>query len=111
MSSFTDLTTRIASNAGILDYHLRFNEFKAPSFDENAEPEFPNPKHDAYVEAARVAIIDDTRTLRDLVQGPAQVLRELCWGVSYLFCADYSDFHASGLMFIKNSQLILLCNE
>ncbi|KAJ5196749.1 hypothetical protein N7449_007228 [Penicillium cf. viridicatum] len=80
MSSFADLTTRIASNAGVLDYHLKSNEFKVPSFDENAESEFPNPKHDPHVEAARVALIDDTRTLRDLVQGPAQVLRELCWG-------------------------------
>ncbi|KAE8353422.1 O-methyltransferase [Aspergillus coremiiformis] len=80
MSSLTDLATRIASNASVLDNHLKTNQFKAPSFDAAADSEFPNPEHDSLVEAARVALIDDTKALRDLAQGPAQVLRELCWG-------------------------------
>lgn len=97
MSSFTDFAARIASNAGVLDYHLKSNGFKAPSFDKDAEPEFPNPKHDPLVESARVTLIDDTRALRDLVQGPAQVLRELCWGVSK-FPFSYIDYASSNML-------------
>jgi hypothetical protein len=81
MASIMELATRIAANAGAIDFYLKSNDFKAPSFDEDADDEFPNPQHDTKVEKARVALIEDTKSLRDLIMGPSQVLRELCWSV------------------------------
>ena len=81
MASFNDLAARIAANSAVLDHHLKSRNLQMPSFTADAPPEFPNPDHDAHIEELRVAIIDDTKALRDLALGPAQVVRELCWSV------------------------------
>lgn len=55
---------------------------RMPSFDEDADQEFPSTAGSPEIETARLSIIDDTSALHDLIIGPSEVLRRLCWGVS-----------------------------
>ncbi|GKZ52206.1 hypothetical protein AnigIFM49718_000078 [Aspergillus niger] len=77
--SLTDLAARITANAQLLDAHLKSHNLPSPSTCISACPDFPNPKNDPAVESARIALLEDTQTLRNYALGPAQVVRELCW--------------------------------
>ena len=77
-----DLSERIARNSILIDKWLASNYAKVPSFEQDAEQEFPSTASEVEVEAARSAILDDTSTIHDMLIGPGEVLRRICWGVS-----------------------------
>jgi len=83
MASIKQLGERIAANTAKIDAWLATKNVKTPSFDQDADAEFPSADGDAEVEAARLAILDDTNTLHDLTQGPGEVIRRICWGVRF----------------------------
>lgn len=82
MSTIKQLNERIASNTAIIDAWLNQTKAKAPSFAEDGDEEFPSTIGLPTIEAARVALIEDTKSLHDLLSGPGDVVRLLCWGVS-----------------------------
>lgn len=67
------LARSILDNTGKVEEHCRRNNVALPSFDEHADPDIEYK--DADVEAARVAAIDASEELRDLLIGPAMCLR------------------------------------
>lgn len=75
------LGLRIAENSRLVDEWLARNKFQTPTFDQNADDEFPSTAGDPAVDAARLALLEDANTLHDLVLGPGEVLRRICWGV------------------------------
>ncbi|KAM3067376.1 hypothetical protein ACMFMG_005267 [Clarireedia jacksonii] len=80
MSSIKELSERIVNNSALVDRWLASKNAKSPSFDQDAEEEFPSTEGDREIESARLAILEDTKTLHDLVNGPGEVLRQICWG-------------------------------
>lgn len=84
MASIKALSERIARNSAQAEKWLASKNVKVPSFEQDAEEEFPSTAGEAEIEAARSAILDDTSTLHDLLIGPGEVLRRICWGVSEL---------------------------
>lgn len=82
MASIKDLSERIASNSALVEKWLASKSAKVPSFEQDAEEEFPSTAGEAQIEAVRLAILDDTNTLHDMLIGPGEVLRRICWGVS-----------------------------
>jgi 6-hydroxytryprostatin B O-methyltransferase len=82
MSSIQALSENITKNTALIEQWLATKHAKAVSFEQDAEEEFPSTAGEPEIEAARLAVLDDTRTLHDLVLGPGEVLRRICWGVS-----------------------------
>lgn len=83
--SVQELGERIARNSALVNQWLASKEHKSPSFHQDADQEFPSTADSPDLENARLAIIDDTSALHDLIIGPGEVLRRLCWGVSILY--------------------------
>ena len=79
MHSIQELSQRIASNTAIVEQWLVKKNHKMPSFEQDAEDEFPNTDGEPDIEAARMAVIDDTSALHDLLLGPREVLARV-WG-------------------------------
>ncbi|KAK8123895.1 hypothetical protein PG999_003813 [Apiospora kogelbergensis] len=69
-----ELSSRIATNTTKLNDYLVSNNLPAPSFDLNGPTDSLIPKENTDLEAARVAIIDDTLELRQLMLGPREYL-------------------------------------
>jgi hypothetical protein len=90
MPSIQSLSENIAKNTALVEQWLTTKNAKALSFEQDADEEFPSTAGEAEVEAARQAILDDTQTLHDLVLGPGEVLRRICWGVSSAFATAYN---------------------
>jgi hypothetical protein len=90
MPSIQSLSENIAKNTALVEQWLTTKNAKALSFEQDADEEFPSTAGEAEVEAARLAILDDTQTLHDLVLGPGEVLRRICWGVSSACATDYN---------------------
>lgn len=86
MASLIQLSERIASNSALVEKWLASNNAKVPSFEQDAEQEFPSTAGEAEIEAARIATLDDANTLHDMLIGPGEVLRRICWGVSDITC-------------------------
>lgn len=82
MPSIKQLSEKIARNSAIVEQWLASKNVRGPSFEQDAEEEFPSTAGEAEIGAARLAILDDTNTLHDLIAGPGEVLRGICWGVS-----------------------------
>lgn len=82
MPSIKELSDKIASNSTLVEKWLASKKRKTLSFEQDAEEEFPSTVGDADIEAARLAILEDTNALHDLLVGPGEVLRRICWGVS-----------------------------
>ncbi|ERF73790.1 hypothetical protein EPUS_09284 [Endocarpon pusillum Z07020] len=80
MASIKELGERIASNSALVEKWLISKNAKMPSFEQDAEEEFPSTAGDAEIEVARLAILDDTNMLHDMLIGPGEVLRRICWG-------------------------------
>lgn len=78
MSSITELSERIVRNSAIVEKWLTGKNAKV-SFDQDAEDEFPDTDGEPEIEAARMAVIDDTSALHDLFLGPREVLARV-WG-------------------------------
>jgi hypothetical protein len=90
MPSIQSLSENIAKNTALVEQWLTTKNAKALSFEQDADEEFPSTAGEAEVEAARLAILDDTQTLHDLVLGPGEVFRRICWGVSSACATDYN---------------------
>ncbi|KAK7751322.1 hypothetical protein SLS62_006728 [Diatrype stigma] len=73
-SRILELSSRIAANTTKLDNYLTSKNLPSPSFDVEGPRDTLVPKDETEVEAARVAIIDDTMELRRLVLGPREYL-------------------------------------
>ncbi|KAM7206072.1 S-adenosyl-L-methionine-dependent methyltransferase [Naviculisporaceae sp. PSN 640] len=73
-SRITELASRIAANTRKLNDYLVAHNLPTPSFDVDGPKDTLVPKQETEVEAARVAIIDDTQELRRLVLGPREYL-------------------------------------
>lgn len=82
MATIQTLSERIAKNTALIEQWLAEKDSKPLSFGQGADAEFPSTAGHPEIEAARLAVLDDTRTLHDLVLGPGEVLRRICWGVS-----------------------------
>ena len=82
MTSITELGERITANSKLIADWLINKNAKALSFEQDAEEEFPSTAGNVEIEAARMAILDDTSTVHDLLLGPGEHLRRICWGVS-----------------------------
>lgn len=67
-TSYTELATRLVANAAVLDFEHNFKEMS-------------RPYNGSSVEDIRAALISDVKALHNMVLGPAQVLREVCWSV------------------------------
>ncbi|CAI6237571.1 unnamed protein product [Periconia digitata] len=80
MSSIQALRENITKNAALIEQWLAKKNAKAVSFEQDAEEEFPSTAGEAEIEAARLAVIEDTQKLHDLILGPGEVLRRICWG-------------------------------
>ncbi|KAI0149010.1 O-methyltransferase-domain-containing protein [Pestalotiopsis sp. NC0098] len=74
MSRIVELSASIADNTAKVDAYLTANDLPTPSFDVNAPLQSMIPNTEVEVEAARVAIIDDTLELRRLMLGPRDYL-------------------------------------
>ncbi|KAI2642063.1 S-adenosyl-L-methionine-dependent methyltransferase [Xylaria nigripes] len=73
-SRIVELANRIASNTAKVDEYLASHKLPTPSFDVDGPRDTLIPKDEASVEAARVAVIDDTVELRHLLLGPREYL-------------------------------------
>ncbi|KAI1110206.1 S-adenosyl-L-methionine-dependent methyltransferase [Nemania sp. NC0429] len=73
-SRIVELASRIASNTAKINDYLLSQNLPTPSFDVDGPRETLIPKDEVSIEAARVAIIDDTLELRRLVLGPREYL-------------------------------------
>lgn len=69
-----ELAKRIAANTETLQNYLTAHGLPTPSFDIDGPKDSLVPKTATEIEAARVAIIDDTQELRRLVLGPREYL-------------------------------------
>ncbi|TVY82592.1 O-methyltransferase bik3 [Lachnellula suecica] len=78
--SLVDIASRISSNTALLNKHLASKVLQTPTFDKDAEEDFHSLTDAPKIEAAREALLEDTNRLHDLVLGPANVLRRICWG-------------------------------
>jgi hypothetical protein len=79
MSSIQELSERIARNTALVEQWLSSNNHKMPSFDHDADGEFPSTDDNPEIEQARMAVIDDTSALHDLLLGPREVMSRV-WG-------------------------------
>ena len=84
MLSIKELSERIASNSALVEKWLASKKARMPSFEQDAEDEFPDTAGELRIEAARMAVIDDTSALHDLLLGPREVLARVWGGVSKL---------------------------
>ena len=81
-----ELGERVSKNSALLERWLASKNTQALSFEVHAAPEFPSTAGEAEIEAARLSLLDDTDMLSDLLLGPGEVLRRICWGVRCLHC-------------------------
>lgn len=84
MPSIKELSERIASNSAIVEEWLASKEARMPSFEQDADDEFPDTDGELKIEEARMAVIDDTSALHDLLLGPREVMARVWGGVSKL---------------------------
>ncbi|KAK8034305.1 hypothetical protein PG993_009300 [Apiospora rasikravindrae] len=69
-----ELSSKIAANTAKLNDYLVSKKLPTPSFDLNGPTDSLIPKHNTDMEAVRVAVIDDTLELRQLMLGPREYL-------------------------------------
>ncbi|TEY74877.1 hypothetical protein BOTCAL_0068g00020 [Botryotinia calthae] len=91
MFSIKELSERIARNSTIVEKWLACKNAKV-SFDQDAEDEFPDTDGEPEIEAARMAVIDDTSALHDLFLGPREVLARV-WGAALDNAAQQCIYH------------------
>ncbi|KAF3025037.1 hypothetical protein E8E14_014355 [Neopestalotiopsis sp. 37M] len=109
-SRIVELSTRIATNTAKVDEYLISHDLPTPSFDVDGPFQSMIPKDDVELEAARVAIIDDTLELRRLVLGPRDYLMTFTVGrllQSSTYEASFAQIaESSGLLENDVSQII-----
>lgn len=77
IQSIVDLVDVIKEHALTLEKHLTFNGLPRPSFDAQDAPFYPSPYSPEELMDARAALLTATRTLYDLVLGPAALLEDI----------------------------------
>jgi len=77
----TEISDRISKNAAFLKDFLIARGLPQPSFDTNAPSDFPKSEKEVVVQFARESILEDTKTLFDLVLGPVERLKWTIWPV------------------------------
>jgi len=75
--SILDLVEVIKENALALDKQLIINGLPRPCFDAHETATFPSLYSPQEVQDARAALLTATRTLQDLVLGPAALLEDI----------------------------------
>jgi hypothetical protein len=85
IQSIVDLVDVIKEHALALEKHLTFNGLPRPSFDAQDTPFYPSSYSPEELMDARAALLTATRTLYDLVLGPAALLEDI--NVSLFFSA------------------------
>lgn len=81
-ASLTQLAKSILASAQLLEEFLSSNNLPQPSFDASGPKNFPAGADNAEIHAARHALLDATRKLRDLVTYPTDTLRWMIMNVS-----------------------------
>lgn len=82
MTSIQDLGARIARNSALIDQWLSNKHAGVPSFEDRGGGIFLSTTGVDEIETARLAVVNDTMAIHDLLIGPGEVLRRICWGVS-----------------------------
>ena len=72
MASIKELSERIACNSALVEEWLTSKNAKVPSFEQVADEEFPATAGEARIQEARLAVLDDTNTLHDMLIGPGR---------------------------------------
>ncbi len=95
-SRLVELSARIAANTTKVNDYLITHQLPQPSFDVDGPLESLIPKQAIDIEAARVAVIDDTLELRRLILGPRDYLlsytaRTKSFQIIYLSLDYYSN--------------------
>ncbi|CAJ2505647.1 Uu.00g130410.m01.CDS01 [Anthostomella pinea] len=112
-SRIAELADNIATNTSKLNGYLVANGLPSPSFDIDGPSDTLVPKNELDIEAARVAIIDDTQELRRLVLGPREYLMSYTvtitrFGLTHAFAvgseASFSDIAAASSLNETNVQ-------
>ncbi|CAO1603738.1 hypothetical protein XANCAGTX0491_007317 [Xanthoria calcicola] len=80
MISIQDLGARIARNSALIDQWLSDKHARVPSFEDGGGGIFLSTAGVDEIETARLAVVNDTMTIHDLLIGPGEVLRRICWG-------------------------------
>ena len=75
--SIMDLVDVIKENALVLDKQLIVNNLPRPCFDAHETAIFPSLYSPLEAQDARAALLTATRTLQDLVLGPAALLEDI----------------------------------
>ena len=70
-----DLALSIAKNTAIVEQYLSSNRLPSPSFGIDAPSGSLIPRESADIEAARVAVVEATLKLRNLMLGPREYLQ------------------------------------
>jgi hypothetical protein len=78
-SRIEQLAAEIQQNTAKVSNYIRHHGLTMPSFDVNSPLESVIPKDADEIEAARLAVIDATQELRDLMLGPREYL--MSWTV------------------------------
>ena len=78
----TEVAGQISKNAAFLKEFLEGRGLPQPSFAADAAPGFPSPTNEPTIQTARESILEDTKTLFDLVLGPVERLKWTLWPVS-----------------------------
>jgi 6-hydroxytryprostatin B O-methyltransferase len=86
LATLAVLGNRIAANAILLEKSLESRGLRQPSFNQDVdEDELSTADEDSSASDARVALLEDTQMLHDLILSPAEVLRKICWSVGGSF--------------------------
>ena len=73
--TIVDLASIISKNTAIVEKYLSDNNLSRPSFGVNAPSESLIPREAVEIEAARLAVIEATLKLRNLMLGPREYLQ------------------------------------
>jgi len=95
-ASLTQLAKGILANAQIIEGFLSSNNLPQPSFGANGPKDFPVGAGYTEIHAARHALIDATKELRDLVIYPTDTLKWMIMNVSNVgYSKDFELFYST----------------
>jgi hypothetical protein len=80
-SRLAELTGIISRETSKIDAFFAQHNLPPLSFDPSAPADFPVPRSNAEIQAARRAVVNATKELQDLMVGPRESLRWMSWNV------------------------------
>lgn len=81
-----DLALIISKNTAVVEQYLSLNDLPHPSFGVDAPGGSLVPRDDVDIEAARLAVIEATSKLHDLMLGPREYLQSFAVHLSVIVC-------------------------